>query len=403
MGLVKKFEALAAKHRLLAESGALPFNVVVDRVLSATEAEINGRRTILAGTNNYLGLTFDPDCIAAAQQAVESQGTGTTGSRMANGTLALHVALERELAAFFGRRSAIAFSTGYMANLGIIATLAGRDEVILLDADCHASIYDGCRLGGAEVIRFRHNDTEDLRKRLRRLGERAAKTLIIIEGLYSMLGDRAPLARIVDLKREYEATLLLDEAHSLGVLGERGLAQEAGVEDDVDFITGTFSKSLGATGGFCVSDVPELDLIRYSSRPYVFSASLCPSIIASTRAALRCVSQRPELRDRLWENAANLYHGLQSLGFTVGPELSPVIAVVLNDEQQALAMWSELMRLGVYVNLVFPPATPGASTYLLRCSASAAHTAEQIDAVCRAFSAAADLLLDRPTEQSGAG
>ena len=233
----------------------------------ATEAMVNGRHTILAGTNNYLGLTFDPDCISAAQEALQHEGTGTTGSRMANGTFSGHVALEAELADFFGRRAAIAFSTGYLANLGILSCVTGRDDVILLDADCHASIYDGCVLGGAEVIRFRHNNPDDLAKRLRRLGDKAADTLIIVEGIYSMLGDRAPLAEISAVKTEFDAHLLVDEAHSLGVIGERGLTEELGVHDSVDFITGTFSKSLGATGGFCVSDLPELDLIRLTSPP----------------------------------------------------------------------------------------------------------------------------------------
>jgi 8-amino-7-oxononanoate synthase len=389
MRLLDKFAAFASRRRALVETGVDPFNVVVDQVLSATEAIIDGRRTILAGTNNYLGLSFDPDCIAAAQAAVAAEGTGTTGSRMANGTLAGHVALERELAEFFGRRGAIVFSTGYLANLGVISALAGRDDVIMLDADCHASIYDGCQAGGAEVIRFRHNDTKDLEKRLRRLGERTARTLIVVEGIYSMLGDRAPLAEIARLKTAFGATLLVDEAHSLGVLEERGLAQAAGVESEVEFITGTFSKSLGAIGGYCVSDVAELDLIRYTSRPYIFTASLSPSIIASTRTALACLVARPELRKRLWCTARQLYRNLQQMGFTLGPEPSPIIAVWLTDERGALAMWSGLMERGVYVNLVFPPATPGASTYLLRCSVSAAHTPEQIDKICAAFSEAA--------------
>ncbi len=387
MSLFSKFEDLANRSRQLAETGARPFNVVVEEVLSATEAIVNGRRTILAGTNNYLGLTFDPECVAAAREAVAKEGTGTTGSRMANGTFASHLALETELAEFFGRRSAIAFSTGYLANLGILSSVTGRGDVILLDADCHASIYDGCQLGGAEIIRFRHNNAEDLAKRLRRLGDRAADALIVVEGIYSMLGDRAPLTQIADVKAEFGAYLLVDEAHSLGVIGERGLTQEAGVHDSVDFITGTFSKSLGATGGFCVSDLPELDLIRLTSRPYVFTASLCPSIIASTRVALAQVRKRPELRDRLWANAHDLYERLRKMGFSLGPEPSPVIAAMLSDRDQAIALWCGLLERGVYVNLVFPPATPNAS-YLLRCSVSAAHTPEQIGQIGEAFSAA---------------
>lgn len=384
MGLFSKFDTLAARRAALDETGAQPFNIVVERVVSPTEAIVNGRETILAGTNNYLGLTFDPECVAAAREAVSAEGTGTTGSRMANGTFASHIALERDIAEFFGRKAAIVFSTGYLANLGILSALTGRDDVIVIDGDCHASIYDGCQMGGAEVIRFRHNDADDLAKRLRRLGARAADALIVVEGIYSMLGDRAPMSEIAAVKREYGGYLLVDEAHSLGVLGERGLVEITDEHDSVDFITGTFSKSLGATGGFCVSDMPELDLIRISSRPYVFTASMCPSVIASTRTALAVLQRRPELREQLWDNANRLYAQLAQLGYSLGPQPSPIIAAMLTDMNEALAVWTGLLERGVYVNLVFPPATPNAS-YLLRCSVSAAHTTEQIDRIGAAF------------------
>lgn len=387
MSLFSKFESIAARRKALDETGAQPFNVVVERIISPTEAIVNGRETILAGTNNYLGLTFHPECIEAARTAVQLEGTGTTGSRMANGTFASHVALERDIAEFFGRNHAIIFSTGYLANLGILSALTGRDDVIVIDGDCHASIYDGCQMGGAEVIRFRHNDADDLAKRLRRLGERAANALIVVEGIYSMLGDRAPLVEIAAVKREYGGYLLVDEAHSLGVLGERGLVEVTNEHDSVDFITGTFSKSLGATGGFCVSDLPELELIRVSSRPYVFTASMCPSVIASTRAALAVLRRGPELRDKLWHNANRLYDHLSQLGLNLGPQASPVIAAMLSDVDEALALWTGLLERGVYVNLVFPPATPNGS-YLLRCSVSAAHTTTQIDQIAAAFAEA---------------
>jgi 8-amino-7-oxononanoate synthase len=389
MTIFDKFDQLAAARQALEENCGNFFNIVVDDIISATEAVVNGRPMILAGSNNYLGLSFDPDCIAAACEATRQAGTGTTGSRMANGTFSGHVALERELAQFFGRRHTIVFSTGYIANLAMLSTLVGPDEIILLDADCHASIYDGCRLGSAEVIRFRHNDANDLEKRLKRLAKRNTNVLVVVEGLYSMLGDRAPLADIAAVKRKYGAYLLVDEAHSLGVLGEngRGLADEAGVEDDVDFIVGTFSKSLGAIGGFCVSNHPQLDLVRYASRPYVFTASSSPGIIASTRKALNILSTRPELRQRLWDNANMLYQKLQDLGFSLGPEPSPIVAVRHEDTQEALAIWNALVQHGVYVNLVLPPATPDGGA-LLRCSMSAAHTAEQIEHIGQSFSAA---------------
>jgi 8-amino-7-oxononanoate synthase len=377
MAIFDKFRQLAEARQELAESGVDSINVVMEEIISPTEAVVNGRHTILAGTNNYLD---------AACKAVHTQGTGTTGSRMANGTYANHVALERDLADFFGCQGAIVFSTGYVANLGMLSALAGPGDVLLLDADCHASIYDGCRLGGAEVIRFRHNNVTDLEKRLRRLGERVTNTLILVEGIYSMLGDRAPLADIAALKREYGAYLLVDEAHSVGVLGERGcgLAEEAGVEDKVDFIVGTFSKSLGAIGGYCASNHPELELIRYASRPYIFTASPSPSIIASTRTALEILRTRPELRNRLWENAHKLYQALQNMDFVLGPEPSPIIAVRLESKEQALGFWSGLLERGVYVNLVLPPATPDGGA-LLRCSISAGHSPAQMDHICEAF------------------
>ena len=389
MTIFEKFRPLAETRQELQKNASNFFNVVMEEIISGTEAVVNGRRMILAGSNNYLGLSFDSDCIEAACHAARQQGTGTTGSRMANGTFSGHVALEQELADYFGRRRAIVFSTGYIANLAILSTVVGPGEVILLDADCHASIYDGCRLGGAEVIRFRHNDPEDLEKRLRRLEKRKTNVLVVAEGLYSMLGDRAPLADIVAVKQKYGAYLMVDEAHSLGVLGDngRGLAEEAGVEDGVDFVVGTFSKSLGAIGGFCVSNHPELDLVRYASRPYVFTASSSPSIIASTRQALSILSTRPELRRQLWENANLLYQHLQELDFNLGPEVSPIVAARHENREDAFALWSGLLERGVYVNLVLPPATPDGHT-LLRCSVSAAHTREQMEHICKSFTEA---------------
>jgi 8-amino-7-oxononanoate synthase len=305
---------------------------------------------------------------------------------MANGTFTEHVKLEQELAAYFDRKHSIVFSTGYAATMGMGSTLAGPGDVIVLDADSHASIYDGVRLGGADIIRFRHNDAADLGKRLRRLGQRVENTLIIVEGIYSMLGDQAPLADIAAVKRKYGGTLLVDEAHSLGMLGEhgRGVAEAAGVEDDVDFVVGTFSKSLGATGGYCVSNHPELEAIRFAIRSYIFTASPSPSVIASTRVALRLMQERPQLRTRLWENAHRLYDGLKQLGFAVSPEVSPVVAVTIKERDRAITWWNELMQRGAYVNLVMPPASPTTDS-LLRCSVSAAHSHEQIDRIIDAF------------------
>lgn len=392
MDIFDKFQQLAEARRAMEQNCSEFFNIVLADISSPTEAMVNGRPTLLAGTNNYLGLTYDRECIQASCRATEKEGTGTTGSRMANGTFAGHVALERELSDFYRRTHTIIFSTGYLANLALLSTAVGPGEVILLDADCHASIYDGCRLGGAEVIRFRHNDVHDLEKRLQRLATRATNVLIVVEGIYSMMGDRAPLADIVAVKRKYGAWLVVDEAHSLGVLGEngRGLAEESGVEDQVDFIVGTFSKSLGAIGGFCTSSHPGLELIRYASRPYIFTASLSPSTIASTRAALEIIRTQPELRQQLWRNANSLYQRLKGLGYQVGPAPSPIIAVPYRNVEQAFAMWNGLLQRGIYVNMVLPPATPGGGA-LLRCSLSAAHSREQISRIGEAFADLAGL------------
>ena len=386
VSIFDKFQKLSEARKTMEENHSDFFNIVMEDIISATEAVINGRPMLLAGTNNYLGLTFNKECIQASCRAVEKEGTGTTGSRMANGTFAGHVALERELSDFFGKSKTLVFSTGYVANLAMLSTIVGPGEVILLDADCHASIYDGCRLGSAEVIRFRHNDAADLQKRLKRLEKRNTNVLIVVEGIYSMLGDRAPLADIVSLKNKYGAYLIVDEAHSFGVLGEngRGLAEEAKVEESVDFILGTFSKSLGAIGGFCTSNHQELDLIRFASRPYVFTASSASSAIASTRAALQVIRSQPELRRHLWDNANTLYYRLKELGYSVGPEPSPIVAIRYNDMDEAIAAWNGLLERSIYVNMVLPPATPDGGV-LLRCSLSAAHSTEQIERIGDAF------------------
>jgi 8-amino-7-oxononanoate synthase len=387
MGLFDKFASLAQdREALMNQLGILPFNVEIEEILSPTTARISGREVLLAGTNNYLGLTFDPRCIEAACAATRAEGTGTTGSRMANGTFTGHLALERELAEFYSCEKAIVFSTGFVANLGIISTLTGPGDVLLIDGDSHASIYDGCRMSGADIIRFRHNNPADLEKRLRRLGDRAENTLIIIEGIYSMLGDRAPLAEIVALKKQYGVRLMVDEAHSLGVLGHqgKGLVEEVDCLEDVDFIVGTFSKSLGAIGGFCASNHPELDLVRYAIRSYLFTASPSPATIASVRQALRILASGAGLRERLWQNARHLYDGLAQRGFTLGPDPTPVVAVYMESKEATLFGWKKLLEQGVYVNMVLPPAAPEGKS-LLRCSVSAVHTPEQIERILTAF------------------
>ena len=386
MSIMQKLSAIAEQTTGLINENGSPIGSRIERIYSATEGEIGGSKKILVGTNNYLGLTFEEECIEAGHEAARQYGTGTTGSRMANGSYADHLALESDLADFYGVGHCIVFSTGYVANLGMICSLVGPENTIFLDEHCHASIYDGCKLSGASIIHFRHNNAADLDKRLCRLGDDSANALIITEGLYSMLGDKAALREIVEVKKKYDALLMLDEAHSLGVLGAtgRGLAEDLGVEDDIDFITGTFSKSLAGLGGFCVSRHAELEAVRFSSRPYVFTASPSPATIGSVRAALRIMRARPELQKQLWDNATFLYQGLDAMGFELGPEIGPVIAVNAGEKENALFMWQALFDQGIYVNVVFPPATPNSSC-LLRCSVSAAHSREQIQAVLDAF------------------
>jgi 8-amino-7-oxononanoate synthase len=385
--LFDKFQAMADFQAELAQRDVKPFGAVTEEILSATEGVVQGRKVILAGTNNYLGLSSDPRCIKASQDATARWGTGTTGSRLANGSFAEHQALETEIAQFYGVDHGIVFSTGYAATMGMCATLAGPGDVILLDADSHASIYSGVKLSGADIIRYKHSDPEDLAKRLRRLGDRANQALIIAEGIYSMLGDVAPLQEIAAVKREYGGYLFLDEAHSMGVLGAtgRGAAQAAGVEADIDFFAGTFSKSLGAIGGFCVSQHAELEAIRFCISAYIFTASSSPSVIASTRESLRIIVAEPQLREKLWDNANRLYDGLKSLGLPVGPTASPVVAVEMVDRSATIDCWKALMEAGIYVNLVIPPASPS-TNFLLRNSVSAAHSSEQIDAIIAAYS-----------------
>ena len=384
--LFDKHRGIAERHERMMSLGVNAVGLTNDRILSPTRAIINGRETVLAGTNNYMGITFDPDCIAAGQEALAQYGTGTTGSRIANGSYAMHRELEKELAGFLNRKHCIMFTTGYQANLGMLAGLAGPKDTIYLDADSHSSIYDGCTLSGAKLVRFRHNDASDLDKRLARSEDEGGR-LVVLEGIYSMLGDRAPLADFVEVKKKHGFQLLVDEAHSFGVLGKngRGLADEAGLEDDVDFVVGTFSKSIGAIGGFGAGNHPLFNMLRYASRPYMFTASPSPSAVATSLAAIRKLKTEPQRRDRLAVNSARLFNGFKGLGLQLGCDsVSPVLAVSCPDEVSTIAMWNALLNAGVYVNIALPPGTPGKQC-LLRCSVSAAHTFEDIDRIITLF------------------
>ncbi|QIK95301.1 aminotransferase class I/II-fold pyridoxal phosphate-dependent enzyme [Sphingomonas sp. HDW15A] len=386
--LFSKFDPLIeTREQLLATGLTDPFGLVMEEVVSPTVAICNGKRTILLGTYNYMGMTFDPEVIAAGKQALDEYGSGTTGSRVLNGTYAGHKACEEALKDFYAMDHAMVFSTGYQANLGIISTIAGKEDYIVLDIDSHASIYDGCAMGNAQVVPFRHNDLDAMEKRLARIPEDAGK-LVVLEGVYSMLGDIAPLDKMVPIAKKYGAMVLVDEAHSMGFIGEhgRGVAEAQGVLDQVDFVIGTFSKSVGTVGGFCVSNHPKFEIMRLVCRPYVFTASLPPSVVATAATSIRKLMGAKDKRDHLWENSKRLHGGLRQLGFKLGTEepQSAIIAVIMPDLERGAAMWEALLHEGLYVNLARPPATPSGMT-LLRCSLCAEHSTEQVGEILGMF------------------
>ena len=385
--LLDKHKGITERYQRMTAMGINGLGVTNDKMISPTRAMVGNREILLAGTNNYMGITFDPRCIAAGQKALTEFGTGTTGSRIANGSFALHGELERELAGFLGLKHCIVFTTGYQANLGMLSGLAGPQDTIFLDADSHSSIYDGCTLSGAKLVRFRHNDAADLDKRMARAEDTGGGRLVVLEGIYSMLGDRAPLADFVALKKKHDFQLCVDDAHSFGVLGPngRGLGDEAGLEAGVDFVIGTFSKSVGAIGGFGASNHPLFETLRYAMRPYMFTASASPASIATSIEALKILKAEPERRAKIMENSARLYNGLKGLGLNMGCDVvSPVIAVVMPDEISTVSKWDALFKAGVYVNMAVPPGTPK-SLCLLRCSVSAAHTTAEIDQIIAVF------------------
>jgi 8-amino-7-oxononanoate synthase len=389
--LFSKFDPLIKQREDLLSTGITdPFSLVMQEVKSPTVAVCNGKETILLGTYNYMGMTFDPDVIQAGKDALDSFGAGTTGSRVLNGTFQGHKECEDALKEFYGMDHAMVFSTGYQANLGIISTIAGKGDYIILDIDSHASIYDGCAMGNAEIVAFRHNDVEALEKRLKRLPPEAGK-LVVLEGVYSMLGDVAPLKEMIRVSKEAGAMILVDEAHSMGFIGPngRGVAEELGVLDDVDFIIGTFSKSVGTVGGFCVSNHPKFEVMRLVCRPYVFTASLPPAVVACSATSIRKLMHNGNKRAHLWENSKTLHKGLRDLGFQLGtPEAqSAIIAVIMPDLERGAMMWEALLHHGLYVNLARPPATPAGMT-LLRCSLCAEHTSEQVQQILGIFEGA---------------
>lgn len=381
MDLLDKLRAVTARAAPFQGAVCRPFDTVFDAVLGPCEVVFNGRPVLMFGSNNYFGLSFHPEVQTAARNAVVQFGSGSTGSRVANGTFRIHEELEADFAAAFAKQHGMIFSTGFQANLCLVAGLCNAEDTILLDAACHASIYDGAKLSGASVLAFRHNSAGDLTKKLARMPREQRNRLVIVEGLYSIHGDVAPLVDIVAACREGGAYLLVDEAHSFGVYGPRGLgvADDQGVLEQVDFVVGTFSKALAAVGGFAVSDHAELRALHFAARPYVFTASPSPATVAGVKAALHILHQDRTSAKQLWENVRRMRTGLQRLGYSIGPVESPIVPILIGPEELTVGMWQALLEAGLYVNIVLPPGCPKGQC-LLRTSYSSAHTPAQIDA-----------------------
>ncbi len=356
-----------------------------------TECQVDDRRLIMVGSNNYLGLTHHEHVVAAATKAVTDYGTSCSGSRFLNGTLELHEELERRLAKFMDKEAALCFSTGFQTNLGAISALCGKDDVVLCDRDDHASIVDGCRLSFAEMRRFRHNDMADLEAQLDRAANAGKGILVVVDGLYSMMGDLADLPSIARLCRRFGARLMVDEAHSIGVLGKhgRGAAEHFSIGEDADLLMGTFSKSFASLGGFIAGPAKVVDYMRHHARSLMFSASITPASAAAALAALDVIEQEPDRRHRVLRVAERVRQGLRQQGFrTEGTKDSPIVPVIIGDPLQMLGMWRYLFEAGLYTNAVTQPAVP-AGMDMIRTSYMATHTDQQIDQVIERFGAAA--------------
>ena len=349
-----------------------------------SEVVINGKRVIMIGSNNYLGLTNHPRVKEAAIRAIEKYGTGCAGSRFLNGNLDIHEELEKKLATFLRKEAALVFATGYQTNLGAISALVGRSDVAIIDMYDHASIMDGCRLSFGEVKKYRHNDMDALERALE--GTKEKGKLIIVDGVFSMEGDIADLPAIAKLAKAYEARIMLDDAHAIGVLGDggRGTAEYFGLENEVDIIMGTHSKSLAAIGGFIAGRSDVISWIKHLARSMMFSASLPPSLVASVSTALDIIDEQPDLRARLWRNTHKMLKGLKTLGYDTGTSETPIIPVVIKDPIKTYEMCRLLFENGVFVNAVISPGVPQGRE-LLRTSFMATHTEEQLDKVLAAF------------------
>ncbi|MBQ6807715.1 MAG: aminotransferase class I/II-fold pyridoxal phosphate-dependent enzyme [Firmicutes bacterium] len=373
--------ARIAESEILQQVNAEGINPYFHELQSRQDTEVimEGKRRIMLGSNNYLGLTVHPQVVEAAKNALDQYGTGCSGSRFLNGTLDMHIQLEKELSAFLGKEEACTFSTGFQSNLGAISAVVGRHDYMICDIENHASIYDGCRLSYGKMLRFKHSDMDDLERKLQQVPEECG-ALIITDGVFSMSGDICKLPDIVELGKRYGARIMVDDAHGLGVLGRngRGTADHFGLTDQVDLIMSTFSKSLAALGGFISGDARIINYIRYNSRPFIFSASMPPSNTAAALAALRVIEQDGSYTDRLMELAQYMRARLKEKNIAIRESSTPIIPIYTYDELRTLRVNRRLYEEGVYVNCVLPPATaPGEC--LLRCSLMATHTHELID------------------------
>ena len=352
---------------------------------AGSKITVDGREVIMIGSNNYLGLTQHPKVIEALIKAAEKYGAGCTGSRFLNGTLDLHEELEEKLAQFMGKQAALIFSTGFQTNLGTIATIVGRDDLIFADSENHASIVDGCRLAFGKTIKYKHNDMADLERRLKAHSDVQGK-LIITDGVFSMGGEIANLPRIVELSQKYSARLFVDDAHSIGILGEHGngTASHFGLVDNANITMGTFSKSLASIGGFIAGDEDVIHFIKHFSRPLIFSASMPPSAVATVIAALDIIQNEPERREKLWKNTKKMKQGFDQLGFNTANTQTPIIPIIIGEDEKTFYFWKRLFESGVYANPVVSPAVPPGLS-LIRTSYMATHTNDELDQVLKIF------------------
>jgi len=371
------------EHRLAQRAGIYPYFLPIAEN-HGTEVTVQGRRLIMAGSNNYLGLTKHPKVMAAAEDALRRFGTSNNGSRFLNGTLEMHVELEARLAKFMRKEAALVYSTGYLTNLGSISALSDKGDVVILDKEAHACIVDGARLGYGEVKRFRHNDIRELERILSTVPAKAGK-LVVVDGLYSMEGDIAPLPDIVRVCKEFNARLLVDDAHGIGVLGSRGAGacDAMGVEDQVDLVMGTFSKSFASLGGFIAGPAKVLDYLRHHARAMIFSASVTPASVAAALASLDIIETEPALRDRLRAISGKMRDGFRAQGLEVGSGVgTPIVPIFIGDRMKTMMAWRKVIDRGVFVNAIVVPAVqPGRD--LLRTSYMATHQDGQLDTILR--------------------